>query len=104
MNFKKYQHVERYGTSAVDGIEKGECWVFPKLDGTNGSVWLGMDGKIRAGSRRRELSLEKDNQGFYASVLQDERIEQYLQKYPSHRLYGEWLVPHTLKTYRDNAW
>jgi hypothetical protein len=24
--------------------------------------------------------------------------------HPNHRLFGEWLVPHTLKTYREEAW
>ncbi len=104
MQFRKYQHIERYGTDEVEGIEDGICVVFPKIDGTNGSVWLGDDGEIKAGSRRRELTLEKDNHGFYAYVLQDERLKNYLKKHPSHRLYGEFLVPHTLKTYRDDAW
>jgi len=104
MQFRKYQHIERYGTDEVEGIEDGICVVFPKIDGTNSSVWLGDDGEIKAGSRRRELTLEKDNHGFYAYVLQDERLKNYLKKHPSHRLYGEFLVPHTLKTYRDDAW
>lgn len=104
MQFRKYQHIERYGTDEVEGIEDGICVVFPKIDGTNSSVWLGDDGEIKAGSRRRELTLEKDNRGFYAYVLQDERLKNYLKKHPSHRLYGEFLVPHTLKTYRDDAW
>lgn len=104
MEFKKYQHIERYGTEAVDGIEIGECLIFHKIDGTNGSVWLDKDGNIKAGSRNRELTLEKDNRGFYQYVLNNENIKKYLQKHPTHRLYGEWLVPHTLKTYRDDAW
>ena len=40
MKFEKYQHVERFGTSEVEGIELGRTYVFPKLDGTNASVWL----------------------------------------------------------------
>jgi hypothetical protein len=104
MQFKKYQHIERFGTEDVEGIELGECYVFPKIDGTNGSVWLDDNGEIRAGSRNRELTLENDNQGFYAYVLQNENIKNYLHKHPTHRLYGEWLKPHTLKTYRDDAW
>ena len=41
MEFKKYQHIERLGTLEVEGIELGTCYVFPKIDGTNGSnlVW-----------------------------------------------------------------
>jgi len=33
MEFKKYQHVERFGTSEVEKIEFGTCYVFPKIDG-----------------------------------------------------------------------
>lgn len=104
MEFKKYQHLERYGTSEVEGIELGECLIFPKVDGTNGSVWLDSEENVKAGSRNRELTLDKDNAGFYASVLQNENIKKYLQQHPTHRLYGEFLVPHSLKTYRDDAW
>ena len=38
--FHKYMHLERFGTDEVDGIEFGQTYVFPKLDGTNGQVWL----------------------------------------------------------------
>ena len=103
MEFKKYQHIERFGTDEVEGIEIGDCYVFPKIDGTNGSIWL-EDGEVKAGSRKRVLTLDSDNQGFYAAVKDDERIKAYLEAHPTHRLYGEWLVPHSLKTYRDEAW
>lgn len=104
MEFKKYQHLERYGTDEVDGITIGECYIFPKLDGTNASVWVDDEGEVRAGSRNRQLTLENDNAGFYAQVLKNDKLINYLNKHPQHRLYGEWLVPHSLKTYRDDAW
>lgn len=104
MTFTKYQHIERFGTDEVENIELGICHVFPKIDGTNGSVWLDENGHVNAGSRNRELSLEADNAGFDAAILADSRIASYLAKHPTHRLYGEWLVPHSLKTYRDDAW
>jgi hypothetical protein len=104
MEFKKYQHVERFGNTEVRDIEIGECLIFPKVDGTNAQVYLDDDGNIKAGSRNRELTLEKDNAGFYAHVLENKNIKRYLKKHPTHRLYGEWLVPHSLRTYRDEAW
>lgn len=104
MEFKKYQSLERFGRSSVRDIEIGECLIFPKIDGTNASVWLNSDGEVCAGSRNRELSYDKDNAGFYKFATEDNRIKQYLEKHPTHRLYGEWLVPHSLKTYRDDAW
>lgn len=104
MEFKKYQHLERFGTTEVKQIELGTCHVFPKLDGTNASVWLDENGEIQAGSRKRHLSLDHDNAGFYAWVKQQSNILEYLKENPTHRLYGEWLVPHALKTYREEAW
>lgn len=102
--FQKYQHIERFGTSEVQDIEFGECYIFPKIDGTNASVWLGEDGKIHAGSRNRELSLENDNAGFMAWAVKSESLQAYFDAHPTTRLYGEWLVPHSLTTYRDDAW
>lgn len=103
MEFRKYQHVERFGTSEVNHIELGECFIFPKIDGSNASVWFD-DGKIKAGSRRRELTLEKDNAGFFEWVLEQRNIYEYLKANPTHRLFGEWLVPHSLKTYKKDSW
>lgn len=105
MSFHKYMHLERLGTNEVEGIEVGVCQVFPKLDGTNASVWLNEDGLICAGSRNRQLSVDKDNAGFLAWVMENENwFKGYFIKYPNNTLYGEWLVPHSLKTYRDDAW
>lgn len=102
--FKKYQHLEKFGSDEVEDIEFGTTFIFPKIDGTNGAVWLS-EGKIQTASRNRVLSLANDNQGFCAYITQNERLfKAYFHKYPNTRLYGEWLVPHSLKTYRDNAW
>ena len=103
MSFEKYQHVERLGNTEVEGIEMGTAYVFPKLDGTNGQVWLEND-IVRAGSRNRTLAIDDDNAGFYQAMLMNTAIHQFLYRNPSCTLYGEWLVPHSLKTYRDDAW
>ena len=102
--FVKYMHLERFGTNEVDGIEFGTTYVFPKLDGTNGQVWIDDTGLVQAGSRNRVLSLNADNAGFLAWVNTQTNLGQYLRRNPNHTLYGEWLVPHSLKTYRDDAW
>src|SRR5690606_7357654 len=102
--FKKYQHLERFGTSEVEGIELGYCYIFPKLDGTNASLWVNEQGQLQAGSRNRQLTLENDNAGFYNWAIQQENIIKFFKDFPEARLYGEWLVPHSLKTYRDDAW
>lgn len=102
--FVKYQHIERFGTDETNGIEIGMCHVFPKIDGTNSSVWLDENGQLCAGSRNRELSLDNDNAGFLAEAVKSPQIIGYLLKHPTHRIFGEWLVPHSLKTYRDDSW
>lgn len=101
--YRRYQSLKKFGMDDTDGIEMGRSYVFPKLDGTNSQVWF--DGQeIQAGSRNRQLTLDNDNAGFYAAMIQDERLLKFFAKHPDLRLYGEWLVPHSLKTYRDDAW
>lgn len=89
--FREYMHVERFGNDEVQGIELGECYVFPKLDGTNASVWVDENYNIRAGSRKREITPDNDNAGFAKFALNDARIIGFLSEYPGFRLYGEWL-------------
>lgn len=103
MEFLKYQHLERFGNTEVKGIELGIVSVFPKIDGTNASLWHSK-GLLKAGSRNRELTLESDNAGFYNWAISQDNIFGFFDKYTKFRLFGEWLVPHSLKTYRDEAW
>lgn len=102
MQFEKYQHIERLGTTEVQNIEYGECYVFPKIDGTNASAWY--DGVVCGGSRTRQLSLESDNAGFFAWLSEQENIKKFFNDFQDLRLFGEWLVPHSLKTYRKDTW
>lgn len=101
-SFRKYMHIERFGNDNVQGIELGELYVFPKLDGANGSIWF--DNGVQAGSRKRHLTIEADNAGFYQWVLDNNNFADFFNKEQKLRLYGEWLVPHSLKTYREDAW
>ncbi len=101
--FRKYMSLKRWGNVEVEGIDVGECYIFPKIDGTNSSVWW--DGaKLCTGSRTRQLSEENDNAGFHNWVIDDEKLKAFFAEYPGFRLYGEWLVPHSLKTYTKDAW
>ena len=108
IGFIKYQHIERLGTDETQGIENGMCYVFPKIDGTNSQLWFvktgAESGRLMAGSRNRQLELNNDNAGFYNWAYEQDNIYDFFKKYPDLRLYGEWLIPHSLKTYKDNAW
>ena len=129
MTFLRYPHLCKYGNIEVQDIEYGVAHIFPKLDGTNSSVWYSHthDGQcdstivLGTGSRNRTLhmpvtggSAPKDNAGFNAwaqgqcsyggennGPLGDFFSELSNRKY---RLYGEWLVPHTVQHYHDSAW
>jgi len=103
MDFIKYQHVERFGSSETNGIDVGMCYVFPKIDGTNSQLWFD-DNCLQAGSRNRKLSIDNDNAGFYSWALKQDKILRFFKENPNIRLFGEWLVPHTLKTYKKTAW
>lgn len=104
MKFEKYQHIERLGTDATDGILDGMVYVFPKIDGTNTSVYLNDAGEVEVASRNRVLNIHDDNQGVCNYVLSQPKFKAYLERHPNHRLFGEWLVPHTVRGYRDDAW
>lgn len=101
--FIKYQHIEKLNTVETEGIQFGKCYIFPKIDGTNASVWAD-NNELKAGSRTRQLDLQQDNAGFYNSIIKNPEIRALLNMRGDWRLFGEWLVPHTLKTYRDDSW
>lgn len=102
----EYQHVEKLGTTETECIEIGDCYIFPKIDGTNAHIWLDDDKVIHCGSRKRELTLEKDNQGFMEYIMSNQGyyINLLVSLPRGAHVFGEWLVPHSLKTYRENAW
>lgn len=106
--FKKYQHVERLESDEVSGLLNGTCYIFPKIDGTNGSIWLDPESKnVHAGSRKRCLVGEKDNFDFYTNYILQKHYEEFSEFFlecPNLRLFGEYLISHSLKTYRDDAW
>lgn len=111
MDFLRYPSLSKLGHDEVEGIVIGQTYIMPKIDGTNGSLWVDWSDEIghwvlHAGSRNRELSLDNDNAGFFQAMSGPEGLPyyQYLCKNPDHILYGEWLVPHSLKNYRDDAW
>ena len=103
--YRRYQSLKKMYCQDTAGIEHGKCYIFSKIDGTNAQTWYdGID--VRCGSRNRELGITKetDNAGFCKQMKADPRILAFHQKYPDLRLYGEFLVPHSLKTYREDAW
>jgi hypothetical protein len=102
--FRRYEHLERLGHPEVRDIELGRVHVFPKLDGTNASLWRDAAGDIQCGSRNRVLTIDTDNHGFCAWVRSQDAEKLCLAIPEGVWVYGEWLVPHTIKSYRSEAW
>lgn len=93
--YKSYTHLERYDKSDCEGILEGPCAVTAKVDATNAVVYFN-DGRICAGSRKRALSENSDNGGFYNWVVNsnDEeaiRLRAFVMEYPQYMVYGEWM-------------
>ena len=95
MSYKSYTHVLRIDKNEVQGILAGNVVVMPKLDGTNACLFV-KDGEVHAGSRTREISVEKDNAHFCETLIKSGSSEfpqviDYLLAHPNHIVYGEWL-------------
>lgn len=94
--FKPYLHIEKLDKQEVAGILNGTVQVTAKLDGTNACVWADEDGRMRYGSRKREISIEDDNAGFAAWMKSDEEeptlLIRFCQANPNFIVYGEWGV------------
>lgn len=92
--FKKYPKVHRLGKEEVEGILEGTVHIEEKIDGANTSIWLDKHGEITCGSRNRELT--EGFNGFVEWVRNSEAVRNFFVENPTLRLYGEWLVRHTL--------
>mgnify|MGYP000001621961 FL=1 len=79
-----YQHKENYPTLKFQGTVK--------LHGTNASVVKYSDGRLEFQSRERVLSLEEDNAGFMATMVNKD-LEFLFSQFSSNdhiAIYGEW--------------
>lgn len=94
MTFKKYPKIHRLGKEETDGMLSGLCHIQEKIDGANTSIWLDKRGELTCGSRTRELT--EGFNGFVDYVKGHEGIKKLLEDNPNYRLYGEWLVRHTI--------
>ena len=91
--FKEYTKIHRLGSEENDGILFGKCYIQEKIDGANTSIWI-ENGEVRCASRTQLLS--GGFNGFYDYVQKHEGIKKLLTDFPQYRLYGEWLVKHSV--------
>lgn len=106
-DFIKYQHIERYGTADYEltGLTSGTVYVFPKIDGSNHCVYYDKDlGRVAYASRNQLLSEGYDSTGFWHFADEHKVLGEFVTQHRNLRLYGEYLTPHTLRNYQDDAW
>lgn len=93
--FKKYPKIHRLGKEETDGILEGEGIVIQeKIDGANVSIWIDDEGVLHCGTRTREIT--EGFNGFVDYINAHEGIKNFLTQNPQLRLWGEWLVKHTI--------
>lgn len=104
MQFRKYEKIHRLGKEETDGILDAPVHVQEKVDGANLQVFLGDDGRIHVGSRNNDVTDREDGfNGAVAYVQNHPGIKALLEDYEDARLYGEWLVKHTIQ-YKETAY
>lgn len=95
-SFLRYPKIKRLGDEENDGVLIGEVYVQEKIDGANTSIWLDDAGNVCMASRNQLLHPGSDFNGFCAYVNAHVGIQKCLKANPAFRLFGEWLVRHTL--------
>jgi len=98
--FIKYPKIHRLGVDENDGILLGDCFIQEKVDGANTSIWL-EDGEIKMASRNKEIT--EGFNGFCDYVLVQMGVSRLLKDHPEYRLYGEWLVRHSI-SYNETSY
>lgn len=94
MSFKEYPKIHRLGAEENEGIlDDGLCIIQEKVDGANTSIWM-EDGVMKFASRKHEIT--EGFNGFIEYAKQHKGILALLKEAPDLRLYGEWLVRHTI--------
>ena len=105
MNHKKFMDIQRIKEGIVDGFEKGDYIIIQeKIDGANAAIRYDADDNcVVAQSRKNLLSVANNLRGFYewSQTLDIEKVASVLGRHIV--LFGEWLVPHTVK-YPDDKY
>jgi len=112
MEMKKYMDIERMKDGWTDIIAVGDkIWIEEKIDGANCGIRYDKENdKLVAQSRKRILEIGQDDlRGFGAFVerlnanseWKDAIIKEIFGGSDNLVLFGEWLVPHTIKYLND---
>jgi len=99
MGHVKYNKIHRLGKDEVEGILDGEVIIQEKIDGANASIWIEDDG-LAFGSRNHKVD---EFNGLKEYTIKHSGINGLLSDHPEYRLFGEWLVKHTI-AYNETAY
>ena len=105
MRFERYPKIKRLGDEENEGILLGKrVFIQEKIDGANASIWLNDEGVVTCGSRNQDLTnCASGFNGLLEYVKNHVGINQLLMDNPTFRLFGEWLVKHTVQ-YNETAY
>jgi hypothetical protein len=99
MKHKSYMDIKVASPATINGFEVGDHIVIQtKVDGANAAIRYDAEtDSIVAQSRKNILNTSNTLRGFYefTQLLVKDRIKAVLR--PEYIIYGEWLVPHTVK-------
>ena len=98
--FKRYPKVHRLGKEETDGILEGVVHIEEKIDGANVSIWC-ENGELQCGTRNNHI--KEGFNGFVDYVKSHPTLPTLFARCPHLRLYGEWLVRHTI-AYNETAY
>ena len=100
-----YLKLQKQGSEELEDYfdDNSLYYFFPKLDGSQGTVWCEND-ELMVASRNRLLSSKSDNAGFHKYIQENkEKYLAFFKDHPNYVLYGEWLVKHTIN-YEENLY
>lgn len=99
MNHKKFMDIERIKEVNVGGFEKGDFVIIQeKIDGANAAIRYDCESDcVVAQSRKNILSIGNNLRGMYewSQTIDKDKVREILGD--NLVLFGEWLVPHTVK-------
>ena len=111
--YKSYTHVVRLEAPEAEGLlRNAEVAVTAKVDGSNACVyWDTEKNCVGGGSRKRALSMERDNANFYAWLNSGQQeaclLREFIENHKNLIVYGEWLGDSkfigSIKTYNHHA-
>lgn len=94
---KKYVDIERLKDKYATAFTKGEhITITEKVDGANASIYCNSDKTVSCCSRRQDLTLENNLQGFYEYVQTLDPTIIYDAIGTKYIIFGEWLVKHSI--------